>query len=71
MPNESTQQLLDAIRENFTPEGVALIASKLYVPYPASTEGHAPEREAQWMADQLVGMLGTDQYNAFIKELGL
>ena len=71
MPDETTQHLLDAMRENFTPEGVALIAAKLRPGYAAGEAGREAEAQCQWLADRLVEMLGRDEYEALCQELDL
>ncbi|HEX7010764.1 MAG TPA: hypothetical protein VF184_12345 [Phycisphaeraceae bacterium] len=71
MPHDEAQHLLNAIRENFSPQGVALIAAKLR---PACVRGEAAreaERQCQWLADRLIELLGTDEYHAICDELGL
>jgi len=61
-------ELFKHIREQFSPEAVAAIAAWLQ---PASTNNPAVDRQIQWFIEQLVEMLGTEQYNALCEELGL
>ncbi|MBI1373719.1 MAG: hypothetical protein GC159_13415 [Phycisphaera sp.] len=61
-------ELFEHIREQFSPEAVAAIAAWLQ---PASTNNPAVDRQLQWFIEQLIEMLGTDQYNALCEELGL
>lgn len=61
--------MIEALRENLTPEAVAAIASWLQ---PARTNDENVNRELQWFAEQLVQALGGwDQQNRLAEELGL
>ena len=71
MRHDEVQILLNAIRENFSPHGVALIAAKLRPGYAQGEEAREAERQCQWLADRLVELLGTDEYHAICDELGL
>jgi hypothetical protein len=61
-------ELFEHIREQFSPEAVAAIAAWLQ---PASTNNPDVDRQIQWFIDQLIEMLGTDQYNALCDKLRL
>jgi hypothetical protein len=61
--------LIDALRENLSPEAVAAIASWLQ---PASTNDQNVDREIRWFAEQLAQTLGGwDQQSRLAEELGL
>jgi hypothetical protein len=63
--------LVAALRENFTPHAVALIAAKQQPGYAKGPEAVDAERASAWFADRIIEMLGSDQYNALCEELGL
>jgi hypothetical protein len=67
----NTQALLEAMRESFSPHGVALIVAKLRPGYAKGEVAREAERQCQWLADRLVELLGTDEYHAICDELGL
>lgn len=61
--------LIDALRENLSPEAVAAIASWLQ---PASASDETVDREVRWFTEQLAQALGGwDQQSRLAKELGL
>ena len=61
--------LVDALRDNLSPEAVAAIASWLQ---PARTNDENVDREVRWFAEQLAQALGGwDQQNRLAEELGL
>ena len=61
--------LIDALRDNLSPEAVAAIASWLQ---PARTNDENVDREVRWFAEQLAQALGGwDQQSRLAEELGL
>ena len=66
--SEPTDVLAEALREGLSPEGVAAIAAHLQALYPSKSE--TANREVTWFRDRLVGLLGIDEYNRLIDELG-
>ena len=61
--------LIDALRENLSPQAVAAIASWLQ---PARTNDENVDREVRWFAEQLAQALGGwDQQSRLAEELGL
>jgi len=61
--------LVDALRDNLSPEAVAAIASWLQ---PARTNDENVDREVRWFAEQLAQALGGwDQQSRLAEELGL
>lgn len=61
--------LIDALRENLSPEAVAAIASWLQ---PARTNDENVDREVRWFVEQLAQALGGwDQQSRLAEELGL
>lgn len=63
------EMLIDAIRDNLSPEAVAAIVSWLQ---PARTNDQNVDREVRWFAKQLAQALGGwDQQNRLAEELGL
>lgn len=64
-----------AIRDNLSPDGVATAIAWLR----AAESGNIPSderalsalREVEWLADVLTEMLGVDEHNRLIEELGL
>jgi hypothetical protein len=66
---DASASLIDALRENLSPEAVAAIASWLQ---PARTNDQNVDREVRWFAEQLAQALGGwDQQNRLAEELGL
>ena len=63
--------LIDAIRENLSPEAVCLIAAKLQPCYGKGEAGRKAERECGWFAEMLIYELGTSEYERLCDELGL
>ena len=60
-----------ALRDKLSPHAVALIAAKCQPHYGRGEIGQAAEREVTWFTEQLVGMLGTDEYNRNCEEVGV
>ena len=65
---ESAEVVRDVLRDNLSPQAVAAIAAHLFA---AGTKNDGVNKKIRWLADQLVGMVGTDQYNALCEEVGL
>lgn len=66
---DASLTLVDALRDNLSPEAVAAIASWLQ---PARTNDQNVDREVRWFAEQLAQALGGwDQQNRLAEELGL
>ena len=63
--------LIDAIRENLSPEAVCLIAAKLQPCYGKGKAGQRAERECGWFAEMLIELLSISEYNRICDELGL
>jgi hypothetical protein len=62
------------IRNNFTPEGVAMIIAVLRTApayRPAGDEARGALREVHWLAETLTRLLGPREYARLIEELGL
>ncbi len=63
------EALIDAMRENLSPEAVAAIASWLQ---PAETNDDSVNREIRWFTEQLAYALGGwQQQSELAEELGL
>jgi len=61
--------LIDAIRENLTPDAVAAIAAYLQ---PATTRDQGVNRQIEWFRQQLVLAIGgCDALNQAMEDLGL
>ena len=64
----------NAIRENLSPAGVATVIAFLQpatmqkAPTPEAERGL---RELEWLANTLIDLLGVDEYNRLLDELGL
>ena len=66
---DASASLVDALRDNLSPEAVAAIASWLQ---PARTNDGNVDREVRWFAEQLAQALGGwDQQSRLAEELGL
>lgn len=68
------EELTNALRENLSPRGIALIAAYLQPGLShagGGAAGLAAGRELEWFYEHLVGMLGTDEYNALAEEVGV
>ena len=66
---EASASLVDALRDNLSPEAVAAIASWLQ---PARTNDENVDREVRWFTEQLAQALGGwDQQSRLAEELGL
>jgi hypothetical protein len=62
------------IRDNLSPEGVATIIAFLQPAAfykPANEDAINGLRQAEWLADTLTDMLGVDEVNRLMEELGL
>jgi penicillin V acylase-like amidase (Ntn superfamily) len=62
------------IRDNLSPEGVATIIAFLQVAAfhkPANEDALRGLQQAEWLADTLTEMLGVDEVNRLMEELGL
>ena len=63
-----------AIRDNMSPEGVAATIAFLQVAssyHPANEEAEKAFRQITWLRNTLLEMLGVDEFNRLINELGL
>lgn len=64
-----------AIRDNLSPDGVATAIAWLRAAesgnIPSDERALAALREVEWLADVLTEMLGVDEHNRLIDELGL
>jgi len=60
--------LRDVLRDNLSPQAVAVIAGHLHGL--VNTKSDAVNREVAWFTEQLLDMVG-DQYNALCEEVGL
>ena len=64
-----------AIRENLSPDGVAAAICYLrcaeFGNRPTNERALAALREVEWLADTLTEILGVDEHNRLIEELGL
>jgi len=64
-----------AIRDNLSPDGVATAIAWLRAAesgnIPADERALAALREVEWLADVLTEMLGVDEHNRLMEELGL
>lgn len=69
--NDDVHTMTDAIKECLSPHAVALIAAKLRPAYARGELGREAERQCQWLADQLVDLLGRREYEQLCEELGL
>ena len=63
------------IRDNLSPDGVATVIAWLRAAesgnQPADERALAALREVEWLADTLTEMLGVDEHNRLMEELGL
>ena len=62
------------IRDNLSPEGVASIIAFLQPAAfykPANEEALRALRQVEWFADTLTEMLGVEEHNRLMEELGL
>ena len=64
---KTEMELVDAIRENLTPQAVTAIAAYLDV---ARVRVPAVQRQIEWFANLLREQVG-DEYNALLEEIGL
>ena len=63
--------LEDAIRDNLSPEAVVMIASYLQSLRASAPTARGTIREVEWFREMLIGMVGVDNYNLLLDELGL
>ena len=61
-------RLDDAIRDNLSPEAVVAIAAHIRA---ASCKTASVNKEMQWFANHLVNLIGIENYNPIIEEIGL
>lgn len=70
----SVESLTNAIRECLSPEAVATMIAFLQPAAfykPANDDAMKALCEVEWLADTLTEMLGVDEHNRLIEELGL
>ena len=67
-PANDAENLLAAVRDHLSPHAVALVASCLGV---ARANDANVEREVAWLRDQLVALLGGEEFCRLQDELGL
>lgn len=63
-----------AIRDNLSPEGIAAVIAFLQPAAfykPANADAIAALQQVEWLADTLTEMLGADEHNRLMEELGL
>ena len=63
-----------AIRDNLSPEGIATIVAFLQPAAfyrPANDDAARALRQVEWFADTLTAMLGVEEHNRLMEELGL
>ena len=75
-PNDAAEQQAfeTAIRNNLSPEGVvAVIAflSTASITHPDNDEHRKAIEELRWFRDRLLEMVGVEEYNRLLDELGL
>jgi len=64
----------NAIRDNMSPEGVAATIAFLQVAssyHPANEEAVRAFRQVAWLRNTLTEMIGVDEFNRLINEIGL
>jgi hypothetical protein len=66
--NEAQDVLGDAVRDSLSPKAVAAIAAHLFA---ASTKDSGVNKEIRWFADRLLSLVGVDEYNRLMDEVGL
>lgn len=62
------------IRDNLSPEGVAAVIAFLQSAAfyrPANEEAMQALRQVEWLANTLIDMLGVEEHNRLLEELGL
>ena len=67
-PDEEQEVLESAIRDSLSPKAVVAIAAHLFG---ASTRDEGVNKEIRWFADRLLSMVGVDEYNRLMEEVGL
>ena len=65
---DAAEVLRDVLRDNLSPQAVAVIAAHLHGM--VNTKSDPVNREVAWFTEQLLDMVG-DQYNALCEEAGL
>ena len=63
-----------AIRENLSPEGVAMTIALLRSAGNYRSDSAANERarlQVEWLANTLINMLGVEEYNRLLEDIGL
>jgi hypothetical protein len=60
--------LAPALKDNLSPQAVAAIAAYLTA---ARVKNRQVQRQIEWFAGMLVDMLGVDEFNRLIEEVGL
>ena len=60
--------LAEALKDNLSPQAVAAIAAFLTA---ARVKNRQVQRQIEWFAGMLVDMLGVDEFNRLIEEVGL
>jgi hypothetical protein len=65
---DAAEVLRDVLRDNLSPQAVAVIAGHLHGM--VNTKSDAVNSEVAWFTQQLLDMVG-DQYNALCEEAGL
>lgn len=67
--NPKPENLLDdALRENLSPEAIAVIAGYLQ---PARSKSPEADKQVFWFYERLVALLGADQFRRLQDELGI
>jgi hypothetical protein len=73
--NEDPQMpeaLAEALRDNFSPQGLTLIAGYLQIATAGDTdEGRQATGEAQWLSQAIVEMIGVETYNSLCEEIAI
>jgi hypothetical protein len=72
--NANVEALTSAIRECLSPEAVATVIAFLQpaaFDKPANDDARKALQEVEWLADTLTEMLGVDEHNRLMEELGL
>ena len=70
----ATAEIEGAIRDNLSPEAVATIVAFLQPAAfykPANEDARKALQEIEWFADTLTAMLGVEEHNRLMEELGL
>ena len=70
----ASDALMQAIRDNLSPEAVAAMIAFLSVARshtPANASARQALQQVGWFADQMLDLVGVDTYNRLLDELGL